>query len=150
VYKVRLRLTRDGGVEAESQPIPARTPPARLRISPIAVDAADRFLFHKTTHRKAQDQALAAVAADCDDVVLLNGDGKVTETTRANLVLELGGSLVTPPLESGLLPGVKRAQLLEEGRIRTAVIHAADLRRADRIHLVNSVRGWYEGLLIDD
>jgi branched-subunit amino acid aminotransferase/4-amino-4-deoxychorismate lyase len=64
--------------------------------------------------------------------------------------LSLGGKLVTPALECGLLPGVLREELLEFGAIVEAVLTIADLHSAKKIWLVNSVRGWRECRLLND
>jgi len=89
------------------------------------------------------ERALAA-RPDCDDVLLLNERGEVTESSRASLVLALDGELVTPPLSCGLLPGVFRARLLDQGIVRERTILPADVLRATRAWLVNSVRWWME------
>jgi para-aminobenzoate synthetase/4-amino-4-deoxychorismate lyase len=49
---------------------------------------------------------------------------------------------LTPPLDCGLLPGLKRAELLASGEIAEAVITRGDLDHADEVWLINSVRGW--------
>ena len=77
-----------------------------------------------------------------DDVVLINQRGEVTETTIANLVVRRGDRWYTPPLDSGCLPGVYRAKLLEEGEIEERVLTLQDLVSADEIALINSVRLW--------
>ena len=72
-----------------------------LRFATEPIDPADVFLFHKTTNRAVYDRARRP---DCDDVVLWNPAGEVTETTIANLVVEVGDRRVTPPIACGLLP----------------------------------------------
>ena len=52
------------------------------------------------------------------------------------------GPLLTPPVRSGLLPGTFRAELLARGRVKEAILAPEDLSRAERVYLVNSVRGW--------
>jgi hypothetical protein len=79
---------------------------------------------------------------DCDDAVLRNSQGHVTETTIANLVVEKCGRLVTPPVACGLLPGLFREHLLEAGEIVEDVVTIEDLRRAPRVFAINSVRRW--------
>jgi para-aminobenzoate synthetase/4-amino-4-deoxychorismate lyase len=69
-----------------------------------------------------------------------NSDRELTESTIANVLVRLDGELVTPPVDSGLLPGVYRAELLEAGEIRERVIKLEELSRAEAIFLVNSVR----------
>ena len=83
----------------------------------------------------------------CDDVLLVNERGEVTESTRANLVAEIDGALWTPPVSCGLLPGVFRAELLRRGIVAERVLRPEDLGRAGRLWLVNSVRRWMRARL---
>lgn len=113
-----------------------------------AVDSASPWLRHKTTRREAYDQALRS-RPDCDDVLLWNERGEVTETALANVAVGgEGGPLLTPRLSCGLLPGVERAALLAEGRIREAVVSLADLRPGQPLWLFNSVRGLFEATFV--
>ena len=93
--------------------------------------------------RDRYDEARARFP-DAYDVLLWNRLGELSESTVANVVVELEGELLTPAEDAGLLPGTLRAELLDEGTIREATIHLEDLRRADRVWLINSVRGWVE------
>lgn len=147
--RCRLRLRNDGKFTIEEASLPATGAPLRIRVAAHPIDAGDPFLFHKTTHREMYEQALSA-AADCDDVLLWNGDREITESTIANVVVRLQGRLVTPPLACGLLPGTYRAQLLREGRIAEGRIGLDDLQDAEEIFLVNSVRGWMPCRLVND
>jgi para-aminobenzoate synthetase/4-amino-4-deoxychorismate lyase len=85
---------------------------------------------------------------DCDDVVLWNGAGEVTESTTANVVARLGGRLVTPPVVCGLLAGTFRAELLTTGAVVEACVTTERLADADALWLVNSVRGWRPAVLV--
>ena len=116
-----------------------------LAASPI--DSADRFLFHKTTHRATYDRARLA-RPDADDVVLWNERGEITETCIANLVVEIDGALFTPPLTAGLLPGTYRAVLLARGDVKERVITLDELTRSRQIYVVNSVRGGLTATLV--
>ncbi|MDO9084257.1 MAG: chorismate-binding protein [Humidesulfovibrio sp.] len=146
-HKVRLLVARDGSVTAEAAPIAGgRMRPLRLGFAPEPVDSRDELLGHKTTRRGVFERALAACPG-CDDVLLVNERGEVTESTRASLVLRLDGELVTPPLASGLLPGVFRERLLRHGQgrrgiVQERVLFPADVLRAEKVWLVNSVRWW--------
>ena len=73
-----------------------------------------------------------------------NQRGELTEFSIGNLVAELDGELVTPPVECGLLPGTFRAHLLEQGQIREQILRLEDLPRCTRLFRINSVRGWQE------
>jgi para-aminobenzoate synthetase/4-amino-4-deoxychorismate lyase len=80
-------------------------------------------------------------------VILWTERGEVTESTVANLVVSIEAQLYTPPLESGLLGGTFRAELLAEGKIRERVIHVAELQQAGRFFLINSVQRWRPAIL---
>jgi para-aminobenzoate synthetase/4-amino-4-deoxychorismate lyase len=145
--KVRLSLTRHGRVSIETQPLRApRT--LRLGIASDPIDSSDVFLYHKTTRRDVYDRA-RSLRPGCDDVILWNEQGDVTESTIANVCVRRGGMWNTPPVDCGLLPGVMRAELLREGRIHEARMTLADLHAADEIALINSVRGWIRVTLAD-
>ncbi|HLL83643.1 MAG TPA: aminodeoxychorismate synthase component I [Longimicrobium sp.] len=139
--RVRLLLDRAGEAVVETSSLDHTPSPVRVAIAREPVDSRDSLLFHKTTNRAAYDTRRAS-RPDCDDVLVVNERGELTESTLANLVLRLDGALWTPPLASGLLPGVFRAHLLERGDIRERVLRPADLERADGIYLINSVRRW--------
>ncbi len=147
VQRVRLELSRDGGLAVERQPFVPEAP-WRAVLAAAPVDSADPLLFHKTTRREVYATALAAARARrADEAILRNERGELTEGTRANLVLEIGGSRLTPARECGLLAGAYRAELLDRGELREAVLRTADLARAERIWFVNSLRGWIPATL---
>jgi para-aminobenzoate synthetase/4-amino-4-deoxychorismate lyase len=79
---------------------------------------------------------------------LVRKNGELTEATLANLVLRQDGEWVTPPVESGLLAGTLRAELLDRGRIVERVLRPDDLARAENVYLINSVRGWMPARLV--
>src|SRR5207249_11075248 len=115
--RVRCVVRRDGSVDSEAAPLlPTPNAPARLAVDAIAVDTNDAMLFHKTTVRQRYVEA-AVRHPGADDVLLVNRRGEVTETTIANLAVRLDGRWWTPPLSSGLLPGIERAVALADGRI---------------------------------
>ncbi|HEV2146865.1 MAG TPA: aminodeoxychorismate synthase component I [Longimicrobiaceae bacterium] len=146
--RVRLLLARDGEVRAETSPLaPTPTAPARVALSTRPVDSRDPFLCHKTTRREVYTTR-AAERPDCDDVILVNERGEVTESTIANVVARIGGALWTPPREAGLLPGVFRRHLLETGEVRERPLRPEDLRDAEELYLVNSVRRWRRAELV--
>jgi branched-subunit amino acid aminotransferase/4-amino-4-deoxychorismate lyase len=145
--RVRLLVAEDGTVRVEQTPLEIVERRMTLRFATGPIDPADVFLFHKTTNRAVYDRARLP---DCDDVVLWNPAGEVTETTIANLVVELGDRRVTPPIACGLLPGTLRAELLATGEVSEARVTIEQTRQASRLWLVNSVRGWCPAALLDD
>ncbi len=146
--RVRLLIAQSGAVRCEAArlPWPPETRVLRVGLAQTPVDSSDPFLFHKTTYRTVYDEARRQ-RPDCDDVLLWNERGQVTESTIANIVVERDGELVTPPVGSGLLAGTLRAELLAQGAIREKPLTLDDLETGQRLWLVNSLRGWMEAVL---
>ena len=82
-----------------------------VQLAAEPIDSTDPFLYHKTTNRRVYDRALAS-RPGAADVLLFNDRNELTESTIANLIVEVDGSLLTPPVRCGLLPGTARARLL--------------------------------------
>ncbi|SEL98820.1 para-aminobenzoate synthetase / 4-amino-4-deoxychorismate lyase [Bosea lupini] len=141
--RVRCELRRDGTLQITTAPMPVVAGgPVRIAIATQRVDAGDPFLRHKTTRRAIYERAFTEASAQgCDDALLLNRQGFVTETSRSTIFVEHDGVLLTPPLEHGLLPGVLRRELMESGDAREAPLRLDDLRQAGRWFVGNSLRG---------
>ena len=80
-----------------------------------------------------------------DEVLLLNERGEISECTSANIFASTGGEVVTPPLNSGCLPGVTRELLLYVVRVPgIRVIERAlrpqDLERAGQVFVTSTTR----------
>ncbi|WP_300514158.1 aminotransferase class IV family protein [Aliiroseovarius sp.] len=138
--RCRLTLDRDGRFGLSTAPL---GPPPRgwvLGIAEARLDPDDGFLRHKTTRRALYDQARAELPEGVDELVFLNTRGEICEGTITTFFGELDGEWLTPPLASGLLPGVLREELLEETRLREAVL-TPDMRFT-RVAVGNSLRGW--------
>ena len=113
----------------------------------MRIDTGDWRLRHKTSDRSFYDAARqAAVAAGAQEAILVRDDGLVTEARRSNIFLARGEMLITPPLSLGLLPGVLRRSLIEQGRACEGQVHLDDL--ADGFFLGNAVRGLMRAKLL--
>jgi para-aminobenzoate synthetase / 4-amino-4-deoxychorismate lyase len=139
--RVRLLLDRDGKITTESAQILLEEKLVHARLAEMPVDSKNVFLFHKTTQRAVYDMARAPFS-DCDDVLLYNENHELTEFTIGNLVVELDGELVTPPIECGVLAGTFRAHLLETRQVRERIVPLDRLKDCTQIYRVNSVRKW--------
>ena len=140
--KLRLLLARNGEVTLEAVPLAAGAPPAETAcaVMPLPVVTGDWRLRHKTTDRAFYDDARrAAQETGAQEVLFIRDDGLLTEASYASLFVERGGKLLTPPLALGLLPGVLRRHLIEQGRAVEAELRLEDL--GDGFLLGNSVRG---------
>jgi para-aminobenzoate synthetase/4-amino-4-deoxychorismate lyase len=148
ICKVRLLLSADGSIDISSEPLLEIIAPLRVGVSSIKVDSTDVMLYHKTSRRGLIDSARSG-RPDCDELLLRNEHGQLTEGSYHSLVLKLDGRFVTPPLCSGLLPGVLREELLEKEEIMEQILYPDDLERATEVWLINSVRGWRPAILVE-
>lgn len=135
---VRLLLSRTGAMAIEMRPLAAAPDePVEVALAPCPVAAGDFRLRHKTSDRAFYDEARSR--SGTFETLFRDADGFLTEGSFTSLFAEKGGRLVTPPLARGLLPGVLRAQLIEEGRAVEGDLTEADL--AGTFFIGNAVRG---------
>lgn len=150
--RVRLVMTYRGKMEVTAtpfEPMPEETV-WRLKIAKTRLQSEDSLFRHKTTRREPYEAARAEFSKDeADEVILLNERGEVCEGTITNIFAEAAdGMLLTPPLTSGLLPGVLRAELIRERKARGEVLKLDDLRHR-KLFVGNSLRGLIPAELID-
>lgn len=139
-FKVRIRAFGPGrDTDVVCDPIQSLPDPYTISLSNISTDTTTVFSSHKTSNRAHLERALESVP-EVVDVILVNGNGELAESSRANIVLELGGKKYTPPLTAGLLPGVFREELLSTGEIEEKVLFPDDYIRAEAVYIINSVR----------
>jgi para-aminobenzoate synthetase/4-amino-4-deoxychorismate lyase len=146
-WKIRISLAKDGRVKTERTPITDLTEVKRVALAREPVDSSDPFLFHKTTRRDFYSAQLK-LRPDCDDIIFWNEREEVTESSIANVVVRIGDQLFTPPVSSGLLAGTFRDQLLAEGIIKERVIKTDELKSANELYLINSVRKWMKAICV--
>lgn len=94
----------------------ASIPPPRWKLitSTERVLAGDPLTQFKTCNKLPQILARAeADRAGADEALLLNNDGMVAEASSANVFWIQRGTVCTPPLSAGVLPGVTRALMLK-------------------------------------
>lgn len=126
-----LRLTVSAGPIDPDSPFPGHamgTPTAVVTSHALAL-AADRFergaravtvpLAREFPHVKAVSHLVAVTARrrareeGADEALLTTTTGEVLEGAGSNLFAVVDGTLVTPPLDAGLLAGVTRSVVLE-------------------------------------
>lgn len=146
--RVRLRLSRTGAIAVDVEALPAtRAGTVLLAVDDEPVDPYERWLHHKTTFREPYDRRRLR-RPDVDDVIMVNTRGELTEATRATLAVEVDGTWCTPPPESGCLPGVERARLLDRGVLQERVLRRTDLDAARGLAVISSLRGWRDARLL--
>ncbi|KAG8462541.1 hypothetical protein KFE25_010366 [Diacronema lutheri] len=175
--RVRVVGQPDGSLELSATPLPPphrafpgidpSAPPLRVALDRARVDSTRPDLVFKTTARRLYDGARARVGAGSSvgaegpfDALLVNERDELTEAGIANVAVEIapGRPWITPPLNSGLVDGVMRRELLRSGHLVEAVVTVRELldvaaRGAcaaagggwrPRILCFNAVRGVYE------
>ena len=142
---VRLLLSRSGAMAIQVKPYdePAELP-VSVAVRPLPVEPSDFRLRHKTTDRRFYDRARKEDRAY--ETVFTDADGRLTEGSRTNVFVERGGKLLTPPLERGILPGILRAKLIDEGRAEEADLTPRDLEGG--FFVGNIVRGLVPAKLV--
>jgi len=146
-WRVRLLASRAGVARAQAFALAPTATPVRVRLADRPLPGStSEFVRFKTT-RRAHYDAFAPAGDDVFDTLLWNERGELTEFTRGNVALRIDGRWLTPPLASGLLPGIGRARLLRERRIEEAVLTRDDLARAQGVAFFNSLRGWLAATL---
>ncbi len=151
---VRITITRGPGPRGLLPPtgqhptvlitaalLPPTDEPARLIIgsvtrrnehSPLSGIKSINYLDNIVARREAH-------ARDADDAVILNTQGRVAETTVANIFALIGGGIITPPITEGALPGLMRADVLKLARGDEAPITVAGLKNASEVFTSNAL-----------
>ena len=143
--RIRLLTAASGRTAIEIGMLPPpEIEPLKVTLVPLPVDPADFRLRHKTTDRAFYDRARRETRSF--EVVLARTDGLLTEGSFTNLFVERDGRLLTPPAALGLLPGILREELIDDGRAEEAELTVADL--AGGFWLGNALRGLMRAELV--
>jgi len=114
-----------------------QTEPARLNFYSQTVIGAIHKLF-------PYDYRFSLIEGANDegyhDSVLFNEKNEITETAVANLVFLISGEWVTPPISSGLLPGVVRAIAIENCGVKVRPIHVSEIPEVESGFMLSSLR----------
>jgi para-aminobenzoate synthetase/4-amino-4-deoxychorismate lyase len=148
-HRVRLALDKSGAVQISAALLtPLPDGEVGLLLAPdhgfAATEASDALLHHKTTRRAEYDRGWrSAEALGAFDTLFFNERGELTEGGRSNVFVKLAGRWWTPPLSSGVLPGVMRGVLLEDKVLNAAerVLTREDVLNAEALLVCNALRG---------
>ncbi|MHB1205653.1 MAG: aminotransferase class IV [Rhodospirillaceae bacterium] len=151
---LRVTVTRGPGARGLAPPIPAK-PTLLITAAPappypeparVIVAGVTRRNEHSPLSRiktlNALDNILArneAAGAGADDALLLNTQGRLAESTVANVFLLVDGGLITPPVEDGAMPGVARADVIRLAKAEERPVTQDLLARASEIFLSNAL-----------
>ena len=146
---IRLFLAKDGETRLTTSAYKEHNKDKSQLISLAMqpVDSDDLSLYHKTTIRGIYEDATGE-NPDCDDVLLWNEDGHITESTISNIIFKKDSEYFTPPISCGLLGGTYRTHLINQGHLVERIIPKTEINLYSEIYLINSVRGKYPVKLI--
>lgn len=112
-----LRMARHPTISVTADALRDAVPRTRLAIAGVRIDhrrawrasKMAQFLPYLLAREEAHEQG-------ADDALLLNTDDHVAEVATSNIFFVIDGRLVTPSLDSGPLPGVTRAVIIDLAR----------------------------------
>ena len=141
--KVRLEINEDGEWDIAASQLEPSIWRGRLLLAEDRMNSLDVFLHHKTTNRGVYERNFGvARQLGFDEVLFLNEHEHLTEGAISNVFLEKNGIWMTPSLGCGVLPGVKRTQMLQElHNVKERDLQISDLVGADSIFVCNALRG---------
>jgi para-aminobenzoate synthetase / 4-amino-4-deoxychorismate lyase len=140
-HRVRLTLEKDGRIDVGLQPLVNLPQRISFVVAAERVDSGDILLRHKTTARGLYDRALRRLKTECFDALFFNQREELTEGARSNVFLLKNGVWFTSPVESGLLNGIMRQEILCAKPVRVQKLYRDDLLNADAVYLANALRG---------
>jgi branched-chain amino acid aminotransferase len=114
-------------------------PEGRKACDPLANLKSNNFLLYIMAALHAKEQRL-------NDCLVLNGHGRIADSTIANVFYVSKGKIYTPPLSEGCVAGVMRHWLLETlpgagFEVREKETRPEDLEEAEELFLTNAIRG---------
>jgi 4-amino-4-deoxychorismate lyase len=149
---VRVVMNYKGELDIVAEPFVPLSDGAIWRVKiaeKTRLDSADTFYRHKSSRREPYDAARAEFSTkEADEVLLLNERGEICEGSTTSIFVEGSeGQLLTPPLDSGILPGVLRADLIRERKARGQALRPDDLK-GRKLFVGNSLHGLVAAQLV--
>lgn len=147
-FKLRLSLSSQGDYVLNHETL-GRKNSMTARISKEPVQAAPEFLSHKTTVRHHYINE----SSESDLVLYYNDKEVLTEFDIGNLVIEEDGVLYTPETSVGLLNGVMRQSLIQDGKLQLRNFTLDELQekynsKQINLYMINSVREMVPVILV--
>jgi branched-subunit amino acid aminotransferase/4-amino-4-deoxychorismate lyase len=151
-----LRLTLSGGLSdtfgatlwMRSFRLPPPISTAGVALGPTGPARLEPLASHKTLNYWANRLLYeSARSAGFDECLMVSADGQLSEASRSNLFVVIGGQVLTPPCVGRVLPGIMRGLILERAgplgiEAREAALDVSNSSfRPDETFLTNSVRG---------
>lgn len=113
----------------------------------VSVDKPHPLASHKITDRAHyEDLWKKAFQEGCQDMLMVSDEGRILETTRANIFMFAKGKLITPPANGKILPGIARLKVIQQAAhsgipVEEREIILEELSNADLFFVTNSLIG---------
>jgi branched-chain amino acid aminotransferase len=141
-------------VLAAPQALPPQS--GKLTVVPWTRNERSAVAGLKTTSYAENVVALARAKQEGSiEAVFANTRGELCECTGSNVFVVVGGVVLTPPADSGLLPGITRELTIEWGRaagfdIREEALPLEILRTADEVFITSTTKDVLPIHAVDD
>jgi len=141
--KVKLLINKWGEVKTNVSPISAPPEIIKVIISKNRIKTANKYQYFKTTNRKIYDKENQFFSRrGFFDVIYFNERSELAEGAITNIFLKLGDTYFTPPVTSGILPGVyRKIKLKRDSSVKEKILYFEDLMSAEEIILTNALKG---------
>jgi para-aminobenzoate synthetase/4-amino-4-deoxychorismate lyase len=143
IKKVRLSLNKWGGLKIDVSDLTKINDEIYVIFSQNCIKSEDKFRNFKTTNRKLYDEEYNIYSKQgFYEVIYLNEKGSLAEGSRTNIFFRQGDNWFTPPIDSGVLPGVYRNYFINQHpNTIEKEISPEQLNNFDEMVLTNAVRG---------
>jgi 4-amino-4-deoxychorismate lyase len=122
-----------------------------LTISKVRRNSTSRLCYIKSTcYIENLIEKEEAKKNGFDDVIFLNENGYVTETSCANIFIVKNNEIFTPRISDGLLDGIIRRKIIENFKVQEKSITFEELKKSDEVIITNSLMGAMSIKKLDD
>ncbi len=145
--RVRLLMNASGALHVEAFPLAPLTGTPSIAFASQTLDSCELLLQHKTVHRPWYMPTTTWLTCNpvFFDLIFLNERDEICEGSRSNIYVQKNGVWHTPPLHCGVLGGVMRRKLLDQGDAVESILTRQDLQDPNAaIRLSNGLRGWFD------
>lgn len=153
--RVRLLLSKSGDIDIEIYDFNKENfcnkKIEKIVLSNKKVDPQNIFLYHKTTQRIFYNREyIKYKKQNFFDVLFLNKNNQITETSRGNIFVKISNVFYTPLIKCGLLEGVFRKYLIKQNKekIKEKNLTLEEISSCEKIFLTNAVIGIKEVKLV--
>lgn len=145
-YKLRMVVSYTQDITISHVEIKKTEDVIRVALLSQKIDTKNYLFQHKTTAKEVRglyDSIYTKYITNSgiNELIFINQDGIITESRYFNVIIKYGNELITSPVRAGLLPGVFRQKMLENGSLLEKSITIDMLEGASAIYLCNDVRG---------